>query len=100
MGDYFAFNASGMQNSAGHTRNALAGLGVADMDRVGDCGSSLVATTVDFFLDLLKEALDDADQSSEKLAKNIELTAEDFVGTESTHQSELDSFVDTLKGIY
>lgn len=100
MGDIFAFNASAMQSSAGYTRSALAGIGDDGFDRVDNCGSALVAETVDFFLDLLEDALANASTSSETLAKNIELTAEDFIGTESESQGEVDELVDTLKGLY
>lgn len=100
MGDIFAFNASAMQNSAGRTRSALAGAGDDGFDRVDNCGSALVADTVDFFLGLLEDALANAEQSSEALATNIELTAADFIGTESESQGDVDDLVDTLQGLY
>ncbi|KYJ97178.1 hypothetical protein [Microbacterium sp. CH1] len=75
MGDIFAFNASAMHASAVQTRSALSGVKKRGYTRVDDCGSALVAETVDFFLDLLEEELTEAEKTSEKLAKNIELTA-------------------------
>lgn len=100
MGDIFAFDASAMQNSAGHTRSALSGVGDGGFDRVDNCGSALVADTVEFFLDLLEDALAEAEKSAEKLAENIELTADDFVGAESDSQSEVEDLVDALKELY
>jgi len=100
MGDIFAFNASAMHASAVQTRSALGGVKKRGYTRVDNCGSALVAETVDFFLDLLEEALSEAEKASEKLAKNIELTADDFVAAESGSQAEVDTLVDTLKDLY
>lgn len=100
MGDIFAFNASSMQSSAGYTRSALAGVGDDGFDRVDNCGSALVAETVDFFLDLLEGSLANAAKSSETLATNIELTAEEFSGNEAESQGEVEDLVDTLKEMY
>lgn len=100
MGNVVAFNASAMRSSAACTRSALTGVGGGGFDRVDNCGSALVADTVGFFLTLLEDALADAAKSAEKLAKNIELTVDDFVGTESDSQAEVDDLVDTLKELY
>lgn len=100
MGDLFTFNAPAMQVSAAQTRSALSGMKKRGYTRVDNCGSALVAETVDFFLDLLEEELSEAEKASEKLAKNIELTADDFVAAESGSQAEVDTLVDTLKDLY
>lgn len=100
MGEMFAFNASAMRGSAAQTRTALAGVTTSGYTRVDNCGSAIVVETVDFFLDLLEEALSDAETAAEKLAANIELTADDFVATEAGMEAEVDTLVVALKELY
>lgn len=100
MSQVIAFNAATMRTSAATTRSAFVGISDSKLSRVEDCGSALVAETVEFFLEHLENALARDEVRSEALAANIEASAADFSAAEAENQRKIQALLSSLQELY
>lgn len=77
------FDSSQMKKSAQTIQGVYSGLKESDYPNVQDCGSPLVASTIDFFIEKFTSSLRKSERYSERIATAIDASADDFERTES-----------------